>query len=432
MLSSSPNNPKKAKALRRFWPWFIILLAVIFSILLIISRDQRPPLQAQEKRFLIESELVEFSSYSPEISLFGSIHIQAVSPLSAPLTAEVMTVAVKSGDLVKAGQVLLELDRTDIDFLVGQRAAEVAQLRADLQNEKNRLNTLTNTLKSQEVLLDLAEKERNRLQQVQSQKLASASQAEASARSYEQQKLALEEAKLALKNQPQVIERLQAQLRRAELALTQAQSDQAKATLRAPFTGVVTKVAVGVGTRVPAASPLLTLYAKNDLEVSALIPENHLFQVRQALASGERLEAYADQSISEKPFILKRLAGEVSTGSAGVTAFFTLPADSNLALGETLALRLRLPPLFSVRLPASALYQQRYVYRLTAEKRLEAVPVTLLGEQQNPEGQSLVLLQSTAWQAGDRIMTTTLPNAINGLQVEWQNSLTGKAEATQP
>ncbi len=421
MVSSSPNKAKKVKALGRFWPWLILVLALIFAVLIIATRDKRPPVQAQEKRFLIESELIEFSKYSPEISLFGTVSIQAVSQLSAPLTAEVMAVAVKSGNPVEAGQVLLELDRTDIDFLVGQRATEVAQLRADLQNEKNRLVTLGNTLKSQETLLTLAEKERTRQRQLESQKLTSGSQVDSSEKSYEQQKLALEDARLAVKNQPQIIERLQAQLRRAELVLAQAQSDQAKATLRAPFAGVVTGVAVGVGNRVQVGSPLLMLYAKDNLEINALIPENHLNTVRQALANGEKLLAYAPKTSSEKTFLLKRLSSEVSAGNAGVVAFFALAADDAFALGETLALRLRLPPVASLRLPASALYQQRYVYRLTAEDRLESVAVQFLGEQQSPSGKSLVLLQSAELRPGDRIMTTTLPNAINGLQVEWQS-----------
>jgi multidrug efflux pump subunit AcrA (membrane-fusion protein) len=430
MPSSSPNNTKKVKALWRFWPWLILLVAVVFAVLLIATREQRPAVKAQEKRFLIESQLIEFFDYSPEISLFGSISIQATSTLNAPLTAEVMAIAVRNGDSVKVGQRLLELDRTDIDFVVGQRAAEVAQLRAELQNEKNRLITLGNTLKSQEILLNLADKERARLRQLQSQKLSADSQVDAGERSYEQQKLILEDTRLALKNQPQIIDRLQAQLRRAELALAQAENDQAKATLRAPFDGVVTGVLVGVGSRVQAGSPLLALYAKENLEISALIPENHLARVRQALAAGEKLVAYAPKISSEKTFLLKRLSAEVSSGSGGILAFFALAPDDAFALGETLSLRLRLPPVASVRLPASALYQQRFVYRLTAENRLERVVVTLLGEQQSPNGQSLVLLQSAELRPGDRVMTTTLPNAINGLQVEWQSPNT-KTKAGQ-
>ncbi|HAO23865.1 MAG TPA: hypothetical protein DCQ49_01905 [Methylophaga sp.] len=48
---------------------------------------------------------------------------------------------------------------------------------------------------------------------------------------------------------------------------------------------------------------------------------------------------------------------------------------------------------------------------------LEAVSVTKIGDYADQDGKSRLLIQSDALQQGDLIITTQLPNAINGLSV---------------
>ncbi|HAD31443.1 MAG TPA: efflux transporter periplasmic adaptor subunit, partial [Methylophaga sp.] len=49
--------------------------------------------------------------------------------------------------------------------------------------------------------------------------------------------------------------------------------------------------------------------------------------------------------------------------------------------------------------------------------QLEAVQVSKIGDYSNQDGKSRLLIQSEALQQGDQIITTQLPNAINGLSV---------------
>jgi hypothetical protein len=61
------------------------------------------------------------------------------------------------------------------------------------------------------------------------------------------------------------------------------------------------------------------------------------------------------------------------------------------------------------------------IYRLD-EGRMTALDVERIGEYRGPDGSVQVLVRSAALRAGDQIVTTQLPNAVNGLKVEVMES----------
>lgn len=82
-----------------------------------------------------------------------------------------------------------------------------------------------------------------------------------------------------------------------------------------------------------------------------------------------------------------------------------------------LTLRVELPPEENVvALPFEALYGLDHIYRL-ADGRMAALTVERVGERREVEGQTRVLVRNPELVAGDRVITTQLPNAITGLKV---------------
>ena len=69
-----------------------------------------------------------------------------------------------------------------------------------------------------------------------------------------------------------------------------------------------------------------------------------------------------------------------------------------------------------VALPVSALYRNDRVY-VIEDDRLQSVLVTQVGEMLSEDGTMQVLVQSDELQAGDKILTTLLSNAMSGLKV---------------
>jgi hypothetical protein len=70
-----------------------------------------------------------------------------------------------------------------------------------------------------------------------------------------------------------------------------------------------------------------------------------------------------------------------------------------------------------VPLPFEALYGLKRVYRLDGG-RLVTVDVERVGELRLPDGSVQVLVRSPDLHPGDQVVTTQLPNAVNGLRVK--------------
>ena len=162
---------------------------------------------------------------------------------------------------------------------------------------------------------------------------------------------------------------------------------------------------------------LMTLYDMQQLELRASIPQRYLTDIYSVLET-QQLTATAEVSGRQYEFELQRLSGEVNANVAGRDGLFRLQGDPGpLAAGQFVSAQLDLPVRQdTVAIPYSALYGLDRVYRVR-NNQLEAVQVSKIGDYSNQDGKSRLLIQSEALQQGDQIITTQLPNAINGLSV---------------
>jgi hypothetical protein len=73
----------------------------------------------------------------------------------------------------------------------------------------------------------------------------------------------------------------------------------------------------------------------------------------------------------------------------------------------------------AVAVPFAAVYGGNRIYRIDAENRMRGVPVEVLGGALNGDGEEEdLLVRSAQLAAGDRIVVTHMPNAVDGLRVE--------------
>ena len=122
----------------------------------------------------------------------------------------------------------------------------------------------------------------------------------------------------------------------------------------------------------------------------------------------------------EIALVLHRLAARVVQGQGGVDAFFRTESPALPALGSTVELALRLPPLSNVvSLPPDALYGDNRVYRINGDV-LESVMVTRVGQHSDTTGEQRLLMEGGVFNDGDAVLVSRLPQAIDGLVVETQ------------
>ena len=115
---------------------------------------------------------------------------------------------------------------------------------------------------------------------------------------------------------------------------------------------------------------------------------------------------------------LDRLSGQASPGNAGLPGLFIVTRGSReLALGRFINFSLPLPAVEDVvELPYESIYGADRIYRYE-DGVMMPITIERVGEIKQENGVTAVLVRSDQIRAGDKIITTQVPNAIAGRKV---------------
>jgi multidrug efflux pump subunit AcrA (membrane-fusion protein) len=407
----------------KFLPLMVILATVVLIILFKILQPEPPVKPQVEKSWTVQTQRLVAGEKAPQVELYGLVESPYTATLTASINADVLTLAVQEGETVVAGQQLIVLDDSDVKLVLEQKAASVAELEAQIESEVNRNKSDLASLKLEKSLVSLAETKLAREEKTSKSNLTSQSSFDTQRQALENQKLALNSRQLNVTDHPARLAQLEARLAQSRALQQQAKIDVDRATVVAPFDGIILKTAVSPGERVRPGESLLEIYATGHVELRAQLPQKIIPVVKQALAHEIPLSAVVQTGAGEHPVLLGRISGSIADNGIGVDALFAV--DSNdvraLTIGDNLAMTLTLPPIDDVySIPVSSIYGTNRIYRVKDE-RMVAVNVDVLGNQY-VDGRQFVLVRSEALQAGDEIITTQLPIAVNGLKVEVHNA----------
>ena len=399
-------------------PFIFVGLAALLVFALIATRPDTTPAPAEERRWPIEVVAVDRGAYAPILRLQGFIESPRAATLRAAVEGDVDEVPVREGDLVAAGDGLVLLEREELELVLRERRAEVSDLEAQLALERQRIAADREDLRSEERLLAIAEREIERVENLATEAFTSQADLDQARRGLEQQLLAVNARRLAVAGADARLEQMQARLDRAQALAARAQLDLDRGTIRAPFAGRVAEVRVAPGDRVAPGETVLSLYDTDALEIRATVMSSHVPRVRMALRTGA-LNAVADVDGSRVTVHLDRLAGRSDPGQGGVDALFSVEPGADLLLGRFASLELELPPEpDSFLLPFEALYETNRIYRVREDDQvMEAVAIRRVGEARMADGRRGVLVQAPGLENGERVVTTQLPQAMEGLRV---------------
>jgi multidrug efflux pump subunit AcrA (membrane-fusion protein) len=295
---------------------------------------------------------------------------------------------------------------------VTQARADVTELEAQIESENLRYASDNEALDEQRKLLELAKAELARAERLEQRNLGSESALDQASQNVAQQQLSLSTRQLNVADHGARLARLQASLERAMARLAVAERDYGRSRITAPFDGIVSALPATVGNQVKANDVVLEMYSLESMEVRATVPVIYQQELISATAKGERYPARSGEIELE----LDRLSGKA--GTAGIDALFSIQTGSDkLRLGQQIMIQLSRPPQPGLAmLPFQALYGNDRIYRINDEERLE----TLLIEQAGSifdQGVEMLLVRSDKLRNGDRIVSTHLPNAVQGLKV---------------
>ncbi|MCV2365378.1 efflux RND transporter periplasmic adaptor subunit [Paucibacter sp. DJ1R-11] len=202
------------------------------GLLLLSAAATAAPAASTASAPSLQSLVVQASGTTRRQSVDGVVEAQRQTVLAAQVAGAIVEIAVRPGDRVRAGQVLMRLDA---------RAAEQAASASEAQGQAARAG------------LQLAQRELERQQQLFKQHYIS--------------QAALDQ---ALNQYQATRAQLDAQL--AQLGVARTQSGQH--LLRSPYDAVVAEIPVSLGDMAMPGRPLLTVYDPKALRVTAHVPQS--------------------------------------------------------------------------------------------------------------------------------------------------------------
>jgi len=240
----------------------------------------------KKKSSLVSVDAVRLEPLSQTIAIIGRLVARQAGRVAAQVAGAVVDMKVEVGDRVKKGDVLAILDTASLAAQSSVAEGELLQARAQLEFDKSDLRLAQLGLKRQEDL-----KQSGAFSKAQ----------------YEDwvQKVARANASVARRDA--VVSTRQASLRVSQINLT-------KASITAPYDGVVTRRMAEAGSYVRIGDPVVYLIADGTLEIEVDVPSTRVVGLRPGikvafeLDSGQGFEAKVRAVLpSENPLTRTRM-----------------------------------------------------------------------------------------------------------------------------
>ncbi|MGQ9633383.1 MAG: efflux RND transporter periplasmic adaptor subunit [Bryobacteraceae bacterium] len=207
----------------------------------------------------------------------GTVRARTVATISSKMMGYVREVYFQTGDRVRQGQLLLELDSRDADAQLQQAESAASEAREALQEVES-------AIAAAKANLELAQATHRRMKDLFEKKSVSTQEFdEATAR--------LKAAQAAYEMAAAKRRQVTARIEQAAAAVEAARVMRGYARIIAPFDGVVTEKHVEPGNLAAPGAPLAVIEQQGALRLEASVEESRLKEIRPGQSAGVRLEA---------------------------------------------------------------------------------------------------------------------------------------------
>jgi RND family efflux transporter MFP subunit len=338
---------------------------------------QAPPLELTPADIVAAVE----STLSRVVEVSGSVQAVRSAFVKAKVAGELLAVEAREGESVKAGQVLVRQDATDLDLRLRQAQQQASSAQAQL---------------------DIARRALANNQALVAQGFISATALETS-----------------VSNEAAA----QANLRAAQLAVELSSRARDDAVLRAPLSGIVAQRLAQPGERVSVDARILEIVDLSQLEVEVAVPPDEAGALRPGATARLRVEGI-DAELSAR---VARISPRAQAGSRAVLAYLSLSPHPALRPGLFARGGVEIQARRALTLPPSAVRVDRplpYVMRLE-DDRLVSRAVRTGATGRTAEGERVEIVDGMA--AGDRVLAGTVRSVAEGSR--WRASGTATPAA---
>ncbi|RDS86690.1 efflux RND transporter periplasmic adaptor subunit [Dyella psychrodurans] len=253
------------------------------------------------------------------------------------ITGTVVSIGADDGDLVKQGDVLIKLDRSDADVALQHASANLANTVRRVRGLYSTVSGAQAAVAVRRVAVEKAQLDYNRRRDLAKTGAISAEELSHAQDALTAAENALTDAQQQLQTNKVLVDDTvvasHPDVKAAAAAYRAAYLDDIRTTIAAPVTGYVAKRTVQVGQRVQPGAPLMAVVPLHDVWVDANFKETQLTDMR----IGQPVEITADVYGQSVKYQGKVLELGVGTGAA----FSLLPAQN--ATGNWIKIVQRMP-----------------------------------------------------------------------------------------
>ena len=322
-----------------------------FAVFLLLAlAGNTLPVAAQGRAASVGVETVQMQSIAETVPLFAEIVTAREGTIASRIAGTVEAVNVLDGSVVTEGDVLATLDTKLLEILVRQAEARIAEANAGIATAKSRVDRATNNLNRIEGLRDTTSFSTSRFDEAQSDFFeARGMQAEAEARE-----------------------------KSAEADLAEARYQLDRATITAPFSGIVLDVNTNPGEFIGSGAPVVTLLDTQSFEVEASVPSKYIRVLEPGLAVEGSTEAGEPLDLQ-----VRVLLPVEDQGTRTRPVRFTsdqLDTLQSLAIGQSITVSIPISaPREVLSVPKDALVQARggWTVFVNAEGKAQPRPVQI-------------------------------------------------------
>ena len=313
----------------------------------------------------------ERAELTQTLAVSGGLKAVQSAFVKARVAAELKSLAVREGDRVRAGQVLVQLDTTEFDWRARQAEQQAQAARAQLE---------------------IAQRSLSNSRSLVAQGFISAT---------------------AMENAVSTEAGAQATLQAAQAAVELARKARGDATLAAPIGGFVAQRLVQPGERVAVDAKLLEIVDLSRLELQASVPPEDAGLLRVGAHAQLRVDGIAGTVAAQ----VVRINPSAQPGSRSIVAYLELAPNPALRQGLFAQGRIELQRRDALLLPLDAVRNdqaQPYALRVQGERVLQRT--LQLGERGRAGGAEVVeVLDGLA--AGDQVLAGNLGAVRDGARV---------------
>ena len=318
-------------------------LAIAFFMAMVASKPPARTTEVPPQRLLVEA--VEFvpERLAPRLKLFGEVVAHQRARISLDVNGRIAKVHVRPGDVVEAGQSLVELDQTRFDLALKRAQTTFDEAQLVIRDQQNTVDLLRSALKNRRGVLKIRRSAARRGRQLYEAAAITIQEIESRETALHEQQISFDQADTSLKAADLGLQRQRHQLSRAEADLSEAKYNKKQSLVGAPFAGRIIRVSVAAGDLASPGSPLVEVYGYSRIEVKAQIEQKYL----PIFEGWHHEQIGGSMSLADNRWRLSfaRLAAAVDPQTGGLDAYFRIhgPLDE-LALGRRVSLDVSLPP----------------------------------------------------------------------------------------